>query len=246
MKKCYIYHPFWKTDRILVFMKKYVIIVAGGTGSRMGGEVPKQFLLLAGKPVLMHTIEAFYHFDHEIEIIVVLHSNFFDYWKQLCVDEGFQISHTLVQGGTMRYHSVRNGLELIHGEGLVAIHDAARPLVSFGLISRTFAEALTQGSSIPALPVTETIRTIEGGKVHMMDRTFLRTIQTPQVFDIGILKEAYQQPYQNSFTDDAAVVETMGRSIHLTDGDPRNIKITHPSDLLIAEVLLSEIKNEIR
>lgn len=225
-------------------MKKYVIIVAGGTGSRMGGEVPKQFLLLAGKPVLMHTIEAFYHYDPFIEIIVVLHPNFFDFWNQLCEEYHFEIIHTMLPGGTMRYHSVRNGLEHIHGEGLVAIHDAARPLVSSALISRTFNEAITHGSSIPAIPVTETIRTIEGGKVHLVDRSFLRAIQTPQVFDINMILEAYRQPYQNGFTDDAAVAEASGRSIHLTDGDPRNIKITHPSDLLVAEALMSEPDNE--
>jgi 2-C-methyl-D-erythritol 4-phosphate cytidylyltransferase len=220
-------------------MKKYAIIVAGGTGSRMGTEVPKQFLLLAGKPVLMHTIDAFSRFEPEIKIIVVLHPNFYDHWHKLCADHNFSIKHVLAQGGAMRYHSVKNGLELIDSDGLVAVHDAARPLISFALINRLFSEAITQGSAIPALPVTDTIRTIEGGRVHIVDRTFLRTIQTPQVFRIGLLKEAYDQPYQNSFTDDAAVLEALGKTIHLTDGEPQNIKITHPVDLLFAEAFLN-------
>jgi 2-C-methyl-D-erythritol 4-phosphate cytidylyltransferase len=220
-------------------MRKYVIIVAGGTGSRMGTEVPKQFLLLAGKPVLMHAIQAFNHFDPEIKIIVVLHPNFYDHWHQLCSDQKFSVKHVLAQGGAMRYHSVKNGLDLIDGEGLVAIHDAARPLISYALINRLFSEAVTQGSAIPALPVTETIRSIEGGRVHIVDRTFLRTIQTPQVFQIGLIKEAYNQPYQNGFTDDAAVLEAMGKTIHLTDGEPQNIKITHSVDLLFAEAFLN-------
>jgi 2-C-methyl-D-erythritol 4-phosphate cytidylyltransferase len=220
-------------------MKKFAIIVAGGTGSRMGAEVPKQFLLLAGRPILMHVIEAFYHFERELKIIVVLHPNYYDHWRQLCNEYSFRIDHVLAQGGAMRFHSVQNGLELIDEDGLVAIHDAARPLLSYNLIDRLFSEAVTQGSAIPALPVTETIRTIEGGKVRLVDRTFLRTIQTPQVFQVSMLKEAYAHPYQNSFTDDAAVLEAMGKTVHLTDGEPQNLKITNPVDLLFAEAYLA-------
>jgi 2-C-methyl-D-erythritol 4-phosphate cytidylyltransferase len=217
---------------------EYAIIVAGGMGNRMGKSSPKQFLLLSGKPVLMYSVHAFHDYNPYIQVVVALHPDYFETWGKLCNEYDFQQSHRLVPGGETRYHSVKNALDAITGEGFVSVHDAARPLVSKALISSTFGEARKYSNAIPAIPVNETVRTIESGYPRLVDRNSLRIIQTPQVFEINMLKRAYQQKYQPSFTDDASLLEAQGVHLHLVEGDLRNIKITYPCDLDIAEAYL--------
>jgi len=222
-------------------MNKYAIIVAGGTGSRLSSDTPKQFLLLDGKPLLMHSVETFYQYDAGLHIIVAMHPAFMGKWTALCAGSSFNIPHQLVPGGETRYHSVKNALALVSGSGLVAVHDAARPLVSPDLISRTFSEADKNGTAIPCIPVNETVRSIRDGKISLVDRTMLRITQTPEVFDVSLLQHAYQQPYRQEFTDDGSVVEATGRQVHLVDGEPTNLKVTLPGDIEIAEVLLKRM-----
>ncbi len=225
-------------------MKNFAIIVAGGTGSRMGHDTPKQFLLLAGKPLLMHSIEAFYRFDAYMQIIVSLHPDFVENWRQLCKQYEFQIPHQLAPGGETRFHSVQNSLKLISGSGLVAVHDAARPNLSVDLINRVFTEAARTGNAIPCIPVNETVRIVEGEKIRMIDRTSLRITQTPEVFESGLLKRAYEQPFQPGFTDDGSLLEVLGMQVCLVEGDPGNMKITLPGDIEIAEVLMKRQQTE--
>jgi len=214
--------------------KVYAVIVAGGSGKRMGTETPKQFLELAGKPVLMHTIERFIEFDSSIEIITVLPENQLRHWVELQKKHSFSIPHTLVKGGTRRFFSVRNGLGFITGPGLVAIHDGVRPLVKIDTIKRCFDEAAKYGNAIPVIPVSDSLRMIsEGGSKHV-DRTLFKQVQTPQVFDIDLIKKAYLQDFDPEFTDDASVVEKAGESIRLVEGNRENVKITTPEDLIIA------------
>ncbi len=219
-------------------MKKYAIIVAGGTGTRMHGEVPKQFMLLSGKPVILYSIEAFFDFDPEIQIILVLHPEYREYWKQICKDFKISIPTKIAPGGETRFKSVRNGLELVGDNGLVAVHDAARPVINEVFIRSLFSEAEKYGSAMPGVPLNDTIRLLEGETSHQLDRTFLRAMQTPQVYEISELKRAYEQPFQPQFTDDASVMQSAGFPLHLTEGRPSNIKITSPEDMGLAEVLL--------
>jgi len=221
-------------------MDNYVIIVAGGTGSRMGVELPKQFRLLAGKPLLMHSIRAFYSYDSTIRIIVSLHADFIEAWRHLCKKHTFTIPHQIIAGGETRFHSVRNALSTISGDGLVAVHDAARPLVSVDLISESFCEAIIHGTAVPGIPVNETVRSILDGKASIVDRTYLWIVQTPQTFGIALLKKAYEQEFQPGFTDDASLLEAMGMQIHMIPGNPRNIKITLPGDIQIAELFIGQ------
>lgn len=220
-------------------MKKYAIIVAGGTGTRMKTDVPKQFLLLKGRPVLMHTMEVFHMYDDKIEIIITLPATAFDQWEQLCREHHFNIPYRYVAGGTTRFHSVKNALAEINENGLIAIHDGVRPLISIQTISRCFATAEKSGNAIPVITIPESIRQIDGPASKAVDRSQFRLIQTPQVFQSNILLIAYQQPYTAEFTDDASVVEKMGNQIHLVEGNIENIKITTPTDLIIAEALIS-------
>jgi 2-C-methyl-D-erythritol 4-phosphate cytidylyltransferase len=221
-------------------MNKYAIIVAGGTGSRMGEVTLKQFLLLAGKPILMYSLEAFYNYDPEIHIILSMHPGYEEEWEKLCQKHFFSIVHQVVAGGETRYHSVRNALLTITDDGLVAIHDAARPVVSVDLISRSFDEAAMHGNAIPGIPVNETVRSVQNDTIKLLDRTSLRIIQTPQTYEIGQLKTAYRQDYQPGFTDDASLLEAMGKQIHLFPGDPGNMKITLPGDIQIAELRIAQ------
>lgn len=221
-------------------MKKYAIIVAGGTGSRIGGELPKQFLLLGGLPILMHSIKAFHLYDPSLKIIISLHPEFTKTWKSLCDQYNFTIEHNLVAGGDTRYQSVKNALSTLPETGIIAVHDAARPLITVDLIKSTFREAERFFSAIPCIPVNETVRQLTKDTAILVDRTSLRIIQTPQVFDASVLLKAYEQEYQASFTDDASLLEAMGIQPHLTAGDPRNIKITLPTDISIAEALFRE------
>ena len=221
-------------------MKRYAVIVAGGKGLRMGGDVPKQFLSIGGKPVLMRTLERFKEYDEEAKLILVLPLAQQDYWRQLCQEHHFYVEHTLAQGGSTRFESSKNGLQLIpaDAQGLVAIHDGVRPFVSIDTIGRCFEAAQRDGAAIPVMPVTDTLRLIEpDGESHNVLRSSYRSVQTPQVFSIEVAREAFNQPYQECFTDDASVVEHIGRKVTMVDGNRENIKITTPADLLVADAL---------
>ncbi|MEI8115481.1 MAG: 2-C-methyl-D-erythritol 4-phosphate cytidylyltransferase [Bacteroidia bacterium] len=219
-------------------MKKFVIIVAGGSGSRMGTEIPKQFLELAGKPVLMHTIQVFYNYDPDCGLILVLPEKQWEFWNGLCLKHSFSIAHQVVSGGETRFDSVQNGLKQIQKEGIVFIHDGVRPLVSPETLGRCFESALKSGNAIPVLPVTESLRKLDGEQTISVDRNLYFNVQTPQTFRTEQILEAFRQNYDPSFTDDASVVEKAGFSISLVEGNPENIKITAPTDLIIVEALL--------
>jgi len=223
-----------------LILNKFAIIVAGGTGSRMNAGIPKQFLLLAGKPLLMRSMEAFYRAVPEVKLILVLPKDQFETWQNLCRQYDFNYKHVVVSGGETRFHSVKNGLATIDSEGVVAVHDGARPMITELLIQTAFLTAEALGNCIPVVPVTETVRVYNPGlKPGVIKRDDIRIVQTPQVFLTERLKKAYQQAYNPGFTDDATVAEGIGECIHLIDGDPVNIKITHPYDLAAAEVLWS-------
>ncbi|MBQ8458286.1 MAG: 2-C-methyl-D-erythritol 4-phosphate cytidylyltransferase [Prevotella sp.] len=215
----------------------YIIIVAGGKGLRMGGEIPKQFLPIGGKPILMRTLERFRAYSETLEIILVLPKDQQDYWLQLCKDYHFQVNYRMTDGGETRFHSVQHGLALIpdDAEGVVGVHDGVRPFPSLEVISNCYETARTKKAVIPVIPVVETLRHITEGTKPRGD---YRLVQTPQTFDIQLLKAANRQPYNDGFTDDASVVETFGFDITLVDGNRENIKITTPYDLKIAEVLI--------
>ena len=215
-----------------------VIIVAGGSGSRMQSDRPKQFLELCGKPILMHTISAFTDFCEGVLPIVVIPPSQRDNWLKLCDIHGFFQPHEIVEGGETRFQSVKNGLMILPDNGLVAIHDGVRPLVSKLTITECFKEASIYGCAIPTISVPDSVREVNGLNNRTLDRSKLCLIQTPQVFDIKNLKKAYQQPYSPSFTDDASVYESAGYAIRLTKGNEENIKITTPNDLIVAEALM--------
>lgn len=221
-----------------------MIIVAGGSGSRFGSAVPKQFLELAGKPVLMLTIDAFEQAlaQKSHEITVVLPQAQIGYWQQLCKSYGFATAHKVVAGGNTRFESVKNGLGSFGSfaaEDLVAVHDGVRPLVTPRVIADTFALAAEKGSAIPVVRVVDSVRLLgDGGKSEVIDRSKLRAVQTPQTFNAQMLSAAYDVDYDPLFTDDASVFERAGHEVWLCDGDERNLKITHKLDLTIAEKLL--------
>ena len=230
-------------------MTDYVIIVAGGKGLRMGTDIPKQFLPIGGKPVLMRTIERFREYSPTLQIILVLPKAQQQYWRELCLKYNFPLpqqggarggsSYLLADGGETRFHSVQHGLALIpdDAEGVVGVHDGVRPFPSIEVIRRCYEEAREKGAVIPVIPVVETIRHIKDGTSMTVPRDEYRLVQTPQTFNIQLLKAANRQPYNDNFTDDASVVETYGHPITLVDGNRENIKITTPYDLKIAESL---------
>lgn len=220
-------------------MKKFVIIVAGGSGSRMGTEIPKQFLELCGKPVLMHTIQVFHDFDPESKIILVLPEDQQLFWKGLCLKHSFSLLHEVVSGGKTRFHSVQNGLSQIDGKGIVFIHDGVRPLVSRETLGRCLETALKSGNAIPVLPVTESLRKQEGELNISVDRSQYFSVQTPQTFRSEQILEAFLQDFDPAFTDDASVAEKVGFPIFMVEGNRENIKITTPIDLIVAEALLN-------
>lgn len=223
----------------------YAIIVAGGKGLRMGGEIPKQFIPVAGKPILMHTLEKFQRFGESLtgtgglEIILVLPKEQQEYWAELCTKYSFKVPHTIVNGGETRFHSVQNGLKAIPDDvdGVVGIHDGVRPFVSLDVIKRCYQEARMKKAVIPVMPVTDTLRDVTQGK--NVYRENYKIVQTPQTFDIQLLKAANQQPYSEAFTDDASVVEAIGQEVTMVEGNRENIKITTPFDLKIADVINS-------
>lgn len=235
------------------------IIVAGGKGLRMGSDLPKQFLPIGGRPVLMHTMEAFERAIPGIRIVLVLPIDQQAYWHELCQQHHFTLPHRIADGGETRFHSVKNGLMTLIGPAepispiencLVAVHDGVRPFVSEDVIRRCFDAARTHGAAIPVVPVVETLRQIpsshsdseesEERPSATVDRSLFRLVQTPQVFQLPLLLQAYEQPYRDTFTDDASVVEALGHPITLVEGNRENIKITTPFDLTIASALLSK------
>ena len=220
--------------------ERYAIIVAGGRGLRMGGELPKQFLPLCGKPVLMRTLELF---EGEVSrIILVLPEDHIPFWEELCQRYHFTLPHTVALGGETRFHSVRSGLSHLPQAGLVAVHDGVRPLASRALIRRSFEEAERSGAALPACPVTDSLRLRQDeGKSEAVDRSRYVAVQTPQTFDLGRLQQADEQAYSPLFTDDASVYEAASLGIiTLVAGEETNIKLTTPRDLLLAELLLRE------
>ena len=229
-------------------MKEYVIIVAGGKGLRMGSDIPKQFLPIGGKPVLMRTMERFHEYSATLQIILVLPRAQQDYWKNLCEQYNFNLNYLLANGGETRFHSVQNGLSLIpdDAEGVVGVHDGVRPFPSIEVIRNCYETARKKKAVIPVIPVVETVRKITQKEPSLLcnsasvtvPRSDYRLVQTPQCFDIQLLKAANKQPYNDGFTDDASVVEAFGFDITLVEGNRENIKITTPFDMTIAEALL--------
>lgn len=212
----------------------HILIVAGGDGKRMGKELPKQFLLLDGKPVLFHTFDSF-QFLHDIKFTLVLNSNHIDYWKELCRLNNFNIPHNIAEGGPTRFHSVKSGLKNIPLDSLVLIHDAARPFASTETIIRVIDTASRKGNAIPVTDIEDSVREVSGANNKVIDRNKLKAIQTPQAFHSSIIKEAYNNAYDVAYTDDATVLESNGSKINLVDGNRENIKISNPVDMIIGE-----------
>ena len=220
--------------------EEFVIIVAGGKGLRMGSDIPKQFLPIGGIPVLMRTIERFREYSPTLQIILVLPKTQQDYWQQLCKEYDFKVEYQLADGGETRFHSVQHGLALIpdDAEGVVGVHDGVRPFPSIEVIRNCYETARKAKAVIPVIPVVETVRHLKDETSETVPRSDYRLVQTPQTFDIQLLKSANRQPYNDNFTDDASVVEAYGFDITLVEGNRENIKITTPYDLKIAEVLI--------
>ena len=216
-------------------MQKVALIVAGGKGDRMNADIPKQFLLLNGTPILMHTLKQFSHFE---EIVLVLPHSQFDYWRELCNTYNFTQKHTLVPGGTTRFYSVKNGLEQIDENSVIAIHDGVRPLISTALINSLVAETKRGVGIIPIVPVKDSIRKVEGENSVHIDRSNLYKVQTPQCFVSADIKEAYTQDSSDTFTDDASVFEANGGEITTLLGEEKNLKITTKEDLKVASILI--------
>ncbi len=217
-------------------LKKVAIIVAGGSGTRMGADIPKQFMLLADKPVMIHTLEKFHQTN--CELIVVLNVDYHDQWQSLCKQHSFDIPHTLIKGGRNRFESVKNGLKSISENALVAIHDAVRPLIDIETINKAFDCADKNGNAVIVVPSKDSLRKVENDNSYSVPRSDYFIVQTPQIFEKNILDKAYKEEFRNEFTDDASVVEKLGIKIHLVEGKQSNIKITYKEDLAIAETLL--------
>jgi 2-C-methyl-D-erythritol 4-phosphate cytidylyltransferase len=223
-----------------LFCRYYAVIVAGGSGTRMGAAIPKQFLLLKGMPVMMHTINAFSRSNNQPEIIVVLHAGFHGYWKQLCIEHNFTVPHTLIAGGPTRFNSVANGLDIIpdNEHTLVAVHDAVRPATDVTIIDGAYSYAAEHGNAIAAVKSRDSVRQVKNTSSVNLPREEVYLVQTPQTFQLAQLKTAYRQAVHQNFTDDASVAEAAGFAVHLVEGSYTNIKITFPEDLAIAELLI--------
>lgn len=230
-------------------MKHFVIIVAGGKGLRMGGELPKQFIPINGKPILMHTLEKFHRWNAQATIVLALPVDHQDYWQMLCREIGCKVPHQVVNGGETRFHSVKNALEFLRPEitgpaDCVAIHDGVRPFVSEEVIDSCFQLAHKEGAVIPVMPSVDSLCRVEQGKSYAVDRSLYACVQTPQVFCGQRILEAYDTPYKTTFTDDASVAESIGMPIYTVAGNRENIKITTSLDLLVAQALFQqEIEN---
>ncbi len=221
-------------------MKKVIIVVAGGSGSRMQSEVPKQFIELNGLPILMHTLNRFFEYDPQIEVILVLPEGQVEYWNSLCSKHKFASNCIIAYGGSSRFESVKNGLEKIEGECLVGIHDGVRPFVSNDTLNSCFSIAQHYGSAVPVIDAIESIRKLSKDGSESVNRQDYKMVQTPQVFCFSKLKDCYHQPYREDFTDDASVYESAGFKVSLAQGNRENIKITTPMDILIGEALMSK------
>ncbi len=221
-------------------LPEYAIIVAGGSGSRMQQQLPKQFIEVAAKPILMHTIERFYTYNSSLRIIVVLPQEQLTAWRELCRKHTFKVFHMTVTGGATRFQSVRNGLGAVMGDGLIAVHDGVRPFVDVEIIREAFKAAEQHGSAVVAVSPKDSIRELSEEGSHAVQRDKYKLVQTPQCFKADILRKAYEQPEQEYFTDDASVVESIGESIKLIEGSYRNIKITTPEDLILAEAFVKD------
>lgn len=234
-------------------MNFFAIIVAGGKGLRMGADLPKQFLPIGGRPVLMHTLEAFERAVPGIHLVLVLPADHQPSWNELCQRHAFTLAYTIATGGPTRFHSVLNGLQAIlenetwladRAGALVAVHDGVRPFVAPEVIRHCFESAREEGAVVPVVPVVETLRQLDSAsagepeKSVTVDRSRFRLVQTPQTFQLTLLQQAYEQPFRDAFTDDASVVEALGHPIMLVEGNRENIKITTPFDLVVAEALL--------
>lgn len=219
--------------------KEFALIVAGGKGTRIKSRLPKQFLELHGKPILMHTLDAFFRYSEKIQIVLVLPEDDFQTWRDLCDRYRYQQPVILQKGGETRFQSVKNGLEKIEGPGLVAIHDGVRPLVSEDIIGASFRLAAVHQSAVAAVRLKESIRMTDQDNTKAVDRSRFRLIQTPQTFSIDLIKQAYQLKEDTTLTDDASVAERLGHTISLFEGSYLNLKITTPEDLIVAEALMS-------
>lgn len=221
--------------------KEYALIVAGGKGTRIKSKLPKQFLELNGKPILLHTLEAFYRYSQNITVVLVLPEDDFILWASICKKNNFTKPIILQKGGDTRFQSVKNGLEKIEGPGLIAIHDGVRPLVSEDIIGASFRLAAVHQSAVAAVRLKESIRMTDQDNTKAVDRSRFRLIQTPQTFSVDLIKQAYKLKEDPTLTDDASVVEKFGHTISLFEGSYENIKITTPEDLIVAEALLKKI-----
>jgi 2-C-methyl-D-erythritol 4-phosphate cytidylyltransferase len=219
-------------------MKKFALIVAGGSGTRMNNDVPKQFIEVDGRPILMRVFDVFVKYDPKIEIVLVLPEKQVGYWNLLCEKHNFEIKHKIAFGGETRFESVKNGLDLIFEEGIVFIHDGVRPLVSVKTLENCFEAVLEKGNALPVVPVSESVRMVDKLENVAVDRSKYFLVQTPQTFKTQLIKKAYQQATSNAFTDDATVLENIGETIHLVNGNRENVKITFPEDLIYAEIIL--------
>ena len=222
-------------------MSDYIIVVAGGKGLRMGSDIPKQFLPIGGKPVLMRTLERFREYSDDLQIILVLPEAQQEYWQGLCEKYDFKVEYMLANGGQTRFHSVQNGLALVpdDAEGVVGVHDGVRPFPSIDVIRNCYETARIAKAVIPVIPVVETVRHLNNDDSMTVPRNEYRLVQTPQTFDIQLLKAANHQPYNDGFTDDASVVESYGHKITLVEGNRENIKITTPYDITVAEAIIN-------
>lgn len=220
-------------------MKNAVIVVAGGSGTRMGGDLPKQYQELAGLPLIVHSLEKFRLFDPGMQVVVVLAPSHKDHWK--AISDRFHLSSgiTLALGGASRYDSVKNGLVRVEEGMVVGIHDAVRPLVSQGTLERTYAAARLKGSGVPVIPLDDSVRMLDGEEgSKAVDRTLLRRVQTPQVFQSTLIKQAYHRYEDPAVTDDATVYESRFGHVNLVEGNRENIKITTPADMMLARALI--------
>lgn len=219
-------------------MKKVALIVAGGSGKRMNSKIPKQFEILHGKPVLMHTFEAFSKYNLNFKFVLVLPENQFKVWYALCEKYNFTTQHNIAAGGETRFQSVQNGLKLVPNESIVFIHDGVRPLVSPETIDNCYETALQKGNALPVIPVTESVRKVENNQNRTVDRSKFFLVQTPQTFQARKIKAAYKLSSTQTFTDDASVLENTGEKIFLVNGNRENIKITYPQDITVANAFL--------
>ncbi len=220
--------------------KYFAIIVAGGSGLRVAAEIPKQFLELNGLPVLMHSINAFHHSSYKPRIVVAMNNSFLNDWRSLCNKYAFNVPHTVVPGGAQRFDSVKSALESIPDDAIVAVHDGVRPLINQSLIDLVFKTATEKSNAVPAVKSRDSLRQLSKGGSQSIDRDTILIVQTPQAFESNQLKIAYEQEYQQNFTDDASVVENGGTEINLVEGNHANIKLTYKEDFLIAEAFLNK------